>query len=759
MTPVAGTDAARKTGTFSARARRETGAWLLPLLLLGVAPGCSGDGPVPPGPGPAPAGSAFVIDVDTSSPRAPSVRVTHRSHPSKVLWESVPGQPFVRAAAAEATLFSNRGSYDVQDRVLRDCPVQTVDAQARDGAALTLSGSLSGPECSTAYALRFEPVSENQLAFDLQVTGADPEINRLFLTYASEPGEGFFGFGEQFTHLNQKGRKFNIIVQEQGIGRGEQPLTGILNIFSPGSAGAWWTTYAAFPQYITTRGRSLFLENTEITEFDMERDDRVGVRLYGTHMKGRILNGDTPLDLIREFTEYAGRMPPLPDWINEGAVAGLQGGTGQVYEKLAALEAWDTPVAAFWLQDWVGRRQTAFGSNLWWNWVLDTERYPGWDQMVETLAAKGIRVMTYINPYLAKLDEPLPGRPDLFREAAENGYLVMDGAGEPYIETSFIDFGIVDLTNPAAGEWYKGIIQTNMIGIGTRGWMADYAESLPFDAVLHSGVDPYVYHNAFPEAWQQLNREAVAEMGLQDEIVYFGRSGYARNPSATPLMWMGDQLVSWDGNDGMKSAVKGMLSGGFSGYALTHSDIGGFTNIPILYRRSKQLLLRWMEMGAFTCVYRTHEGLRPQENAQFYTDAETYQQFATFAKVFKSLAFYRRELMREAAATGAPVMRHPLLQVPDDPAVAGLEYQWMLGADFMIAPVLDENADSVDVYLPAGRWVHLWSETVYESPAPGAWHTAVPAPLGQPGVFYPEGSRAGAAFRQNLIDEGVLQVP
>jgi len=730
-------------------------SWVL-MVFLGIISGCSRDDTNPPTPTPAPEDTSFVIEVDTSSPQAPSLRITHRSKPSKVLWESVPGQAFVRAAEGEETLFSNRGSYNIEDRILRDCPVQTVDTEEHDGGTVTLSGTLTGPECDTAYSMKFTEVSTNQLAFDLRITGAAPKINRVFLVYASEPGEGFFGFGEQFTYLNQKGRRFPVIVQEQGIGRGEQPITGILNIFSPGSAGDWWTTYAVFPQYITSLGRSLFLENTEITEFDLEQDDRVTIRLFDTRLRGRILNGDTPLDLIREFTEYAGRMPPLPDWINEGAVAGLQGGTQQVLDKLAGLEAWDTPVAAFWIQDWVGRRQTAFGSNLWWNWFLDKEHYPDWDGMVQTLQARGIRVMTYINPYLAKLEEPLPGRPDLFQEAADNGYLVKDETGGPYIETSFIDFGIIDLTNPAAREWYKGLIKTNMIGIGTRGWMADYAETLPFDAVLHSGVDAHTYHNEFPEAWQRLNQEAVAEAGLQDEIVYFARSGYAKNPGVTRLMWMGDQLVNWDGNDGMKSAVKGMLSGGLSGYSLTHSDIGGYTNIVILFKRSRELLLRWMELGAFTCVYRTHEGLRPEDNAQFYTDAGTQEHFAVFAKVFKSLAFYRRELMREAAESGAPVMRHPLLHYPDDPAVYGLEYQWMLGTEFMIAPVLDEGAETVDVYLPEGRWIHLWSEEVYQSPAPGGWPRGGPPPRGRPGVFYPEGSEAGSVFRQNLINEGVL---
>ena len=47
----------------------------------------------------------------------------------------------------------------------------------------------------------------------------------MFLTFASAKDEKVFGFGEQFTHFDLKGRRVPIWVQEQGIGRGLQPIT------------------------------------------------------------------------------------------------------------------------------------------------------------------------------------------------------------------------------------------------------------------------------------------------------------------------------------------------------------------------------------------------------------------------------------------------------------------------------------------------------------------------------------------------------
>lgn len=58
------------------------------------------------------------------------------------------------------------------------------------------------------------------------------EFNRVCLTYASERNERFFGFGEQFSHMDFKGKRVPIFVQEQGIGRGDQPITFAANLDS-----------------------------------------------------------------------------------------------------------------------------------------------------------------------------------------------------------------------------------------------------------------------------------------------------------------------------------------------------------------------------------------------------------------------------------------------------------------------------------------------------------------------------------------------
>lgn len=697
----------------------------------------------------------FVVTLDGGD--AAAVTVAHRARPGRVLWANVPGQSFVSAARGRETVTQSRAHFEIEDDVRERLPDQTLESVEKTGERLVLSGRLAnGEDAGTGYTLSFSPASDGRLRFTAEV---EEPYNRVYLTYASSPDERFFGFGTQYTYFDLKGRKVPVFIQEQGIGRGAQPITFAANLRA-GAGGAWYSSYATVPHYVTSELRSVFLENYEYSAFDLRDADKVQIEVFSPRMEGQILSADTPVGLIEQYTEYAGRMRPLPGWILSGAVVGLQGGTEKVRRVYGRLQDLGTPVSALWLQDWVGQRETSFGSQLWWNWELDRDRYPGWDGLVSDLEEDGVRVMTYASPLLADPSEKESFRRNLFEEARSKGYLVKNRDGEPYMGR-ITDFSAahVDLSNPEARAWFKAVIKENVIGAGASGWMADFGEGLPYDAVLDSGADPESYHNRYAEEWARLNREAIQEVGREDELVFFTRSGFTGSPGYSTLFWLGDQMVTWSRQDGIKTAVTGMLTSGLSGYSLTHSDVGGYTAIdsfPLRYRRSKELLLRWTELAAFTPVFRTHEGNRPKLNHQIYTDDETLRHFSRFARVYAAWEPYRKELIEEAAETGLPVVRHPFIHYPDDPEVYDLQRQFMVGSELMVAPVLDKGTERVEVYLPAGRWVHLWTGKTYGSQEESVYET-IEASIGEPAVFYKKGSEVGREFRGAVERRGLTE--
>jgi len=717
---------------------------------------------------------AFILDWKRDPAQ---ICIRHADNTEKIVFETIPGEKFISAALAHIEVHENRGSFDVHEDIHTQLIHQTVTEIKQVDQTLFIKGTLSDQsgEIQANTEILFSQVLTGHLQFNITVS--DPQCDIVFLHYVTSPSEQFFGFGEQFTHLNLKGHEVPIISQEGGLGRGRQPISGIINFFAKGAGGNAFTTYTAIPQYISSHFRSLFLETTEYATFNLKDDHRVTIKLYRSQMIGRILFGESYLDLIEKYTEYCGRMIPLPDWLNEGgAIVGMEGGTDEVRRKWAELKAHDTPIAAFWVQDWVGKRDVGFGEQLWWNWVMNSERYPNWDVLVQDLKASNIRMMGYINPFLVDPnDSDYDASRNLYQEALDNGYYIKKSDGTPYfITVTTFPSLLIDLSNPGARTWIKGVMKDELIANGFYGWMHDFAEALPFDAVLASGEAASSYHNQYMVEWVKLGREAVQEAGMEGEIVFFNRAGYTKSPAYTTLFWEGDQMVTWDEHDGFKSAIKGLISGGLSGMSINHSDIGGYTSIgynleqllgPIgldnwiswigLYRREKSLLLRWMEANAFTAVYRTHEGLGPKDNAQFYSDEDSYAQFSRFAKVYKALASYRKTLMNEAYEKGYPLVRHMMLHFPDDPNMIDLKYQWMLGSELLVAPVTNKHDNHVRLYVPSGKWVHVWSKEVYGNLESGDW-VEVEAPIGKPAVFYPEGSSAGAEFQANLRKLGVI---
>jgi alpha-glucosidase len=687
------------------------------------------------------------------------LQVLHKSAPQKVLWETEPSGEFLVAetATAEIKAFGTpEGAYEIVDKVSASYAHPTIDAINTGGSRSTVLGKLSDRRDTIDYSITFEAISSSHLRFAISATGT----NRIRLLLASVPDEAFFGFGQQLTDFNQKGNFLPILVQEHGVGRGRPIVTELVDVFANRGGGSPTITEAPAPHFISNRLRSLFLENSEYSTFDMRQANQIEIKVWSATMTGRILYGENPLDLIEAYSEYCGRMRTLPEWVHNGVIVSVQGGTKAVREKLEKLRKANIPLAGLWIQDWPGVRVTSAGKQLWWDWKLDETYYPDWQELVADLERHGERMLIYINPFLSTEE----GHNTLFAEAKSKGYLVEHSDGTPYLikNTNFFA-GLIDLTNPSTRIWIKNVIKTELIGKArASGWMNDFGEALPFDSKLYGGANPAVWHNRYPEEWAKISREAIEEAGRGDDIVFFDRSGFTRSPGAATLFWLGDQIQSWDRYDGIKTAVVGLLSGGISGFSLLHSDTGGYVvlsldvaskEIPIL-ARTPELFMRWIELNAFTAVFRTHEGLDPAASAQFDTNAATLAHMRRFGNVYKGLGSYRKDLVAEAAAKGHPVVRHPFLHYPEDPNTHGLKYQFMLGPDLLIAPVLDKGADSVEVYFPRGaEWLDLW--TGREAGHPGEW-LRMPAPLSKPAVFLRKRAAAAELITNGLKSAGVL---
>ena len=639
----------------------------------------------------------------------------------KLLIRHTPESPALYLGRGKETITMFRGNFDIRDRVSERVALRLL---GREGGTLRFGH----PDLRGDYLLRFE---EREGRLEVEGGCADESWDRFWLRLTAEEKEHVVGGGEQFSALDLRGKLWPVWTREQGVGRNRLTEVTRLADLSDGGGGDYHTTFFPQPTLLSSRLYLAHLQNYEYAELDLREPDFHELGLWSTSPRLVLASGEDFPSLLEKLTALLGRQPVLPDWAMRGLWLGVQGGT----ERAAALEKRcrdaGVDVSAVWIQDWEGRRVTSFGKRLNWDWRWDRKSYPGLDELIRNDDAAW---MGYINPYLVEGGV-------LFAEAREKGFFVRRPDGSDYLfDFGEFDCGVVDLTDPEAFAWYKGVIRTNLIGMGFRGWMADFGEYLPADAVCRGGSGLEL-HNAWPALWARSNREAVEEAGMLGDCVFFMRSGAAGSQRWATLLWAGDQCVDWSEDDGLPSVITAALSLGLSGFGLHCSDIGGYTTLFHL-RRDAELLRRWLEFACFTPVMRTHEGNRPESNVQLYDSPELLSFAARLTRVHDALLPYLRRCAEENAARGLPVMRPLFFEAPEeDLAWSHLSHSYFLGGDVLVAPVVEPGADSRSLWLPAGDWIHLWSGKRFcGGPA------EVAAPLGQPPVFWRAGSSFAALF-------------
>jgi alpha-glucosidase len=634
-------------------------------------------------------------------------------------------EPLAYVGTGEEHIEMYRGNFKIEDYVTERLPLR------RAKLTLTAEGAEINFEDLLAASIR---VKDDLATIDFHALS--PDINRFWLRVQAEESETVYGCGEQMSHFNLRGKNFPLWTSEPGVGRNKNTYITWRSDVENKAGGDYYTTNYPQPAFVSSRRYYLNADSTAYADFNFRQSRFHELHFWEVPRSIRIECASTFINLLEKSSAFFGRQGKLPDWVYQGLVIGVQGGTGRALEILDRCLAKGIPVAGLWCQDWQGKKLTSFGQRLRWNWQWDRELYPNLPETIQKLHRRGIRFLGYINPYLLESG-------NLYEEARAKGYLAVKQDGSDYL-VDFGEFycGVVDFTRAAAFDWYKENIKRDLIAFGLDGWMADFGEYLPTDLKLHNGVSPLLEHNRWPVLWAQCNYEALRETGTLGEIVYFMRAGGTGTQKYCPLLWAGDQSVDFSLDDGLASVMTGALSAGMSGNGLSHSDIGGYTSL-FDNCRTKELFLRWAEMNVFSPFMRTHEGNRPDANFQFYDDDDTLAQTARLVKIFTALAPYTKELVAENARRGIPVQRPLFLHYEDDERSYTEQTEYLFGPDLLVAPVYTLGALRRECYLPPAQWLHLWTGCAY-----GGGVHQIDAPLGKPPVFYRPESKWSGLFAE-----------
>lgn len=654
-----------------------------------------------------------------------SFTVTHKN---KLVINHTKTSPVLFLGVGESNYDMYRGNFDITDYVTERVALRNFDIESNDGIH-KITFSLDG---EPVIAMIISETIEGRLKAEFE--SINESFNRFWMRIAATKEERVYGCGEQLTYFNLRGKNFPLWSSEPGVGRNKNSYVTWQADVKDKAGGDYYNTNYPQPTFVSDLKYFCHLETTAYADFDFTNAEFHELQAWEIPQYLLLDAEETFVDLVTNITDLFGRQPEMPEWVYNGVILGIQGGTETTIAKLETAKNAGVEVSGAWCQDWQGIKMTSFGKRLQWDWQWNKELYPELDTKIHELKEQGVRFLGYINPYVL---EYFP----LYNEAQEKGFLATKEDGSKYV-VDFGEFycGVVDFTNAEACEWYKDVIKNNMIDFGLDGWMGDFGEYLPTDCTLSNGVSAEIEHNKWPYRWAKVQNEAIEEAGKTDDILFFMRAGGTGIQGHCHTLWGGDQLVDWCIDDGLASVIPAALSSGLMGNGIHHSDIGGYTTLHGL-KRSKELFQRWTEMAAFTPIMRTHEGNRPDDNHQFDTDAETLAHLSKMTKVYKHLKPYIKDAVALNALKGTPVQRPLFMHYENDSEAYDIQFQYLFGRDLLVAPIYNKGETVKHLYLPDDQWIHIWTGEELT----GGWHD-IDAPIGQPAVFYRKQSKEAELF-------------
>jgi alpha-glucosidase len=601
-------------------------------------------------------------------------------------------------------------------------PLRVIGAQSSpDELTLTLrSGSSGGPVVVATHRVR-----ESALRVEARLLDSEP-VRAWAASFQSPEAEGFLGFGERFNRTDQRGKNVWSWIEEGGIGTGEGTQQSQDNPFPGGEL----MTYYAVPFFLSTQGYGFWLDTSYRSEFNLatehERSWRawhVGPSLaYEVYVPKANDSRPWPYHVIDSFTETTGRPMLPPPWAlgprRRVGPRSMQGGQSEIQTMRdldLCVTAVDDAMHFYPSGSHIGREAEIR------EWISSASRL-------------GYRVSGYYNSFVDR--NPRKPIAAWAAEGRSAGYYVRLASGE-HPDLSILtgretpSLYLLDFTNPAAAEWYSSSFDW-ALDLGYSGWMYDFGEYLPAQSLGFDGTSGEALHNQYPVLYAKALHDALEKSSRSGDWLAFQRSGYTGTSAYVPFVWSGDPAASFEASDGLPSMVPAGVNLGISGAPHWGGDIGGFhCIIDGASAADAELLTRWIQMGSMTsnmmdqsaCV-----GAPRASKASIWSAPEAMAAWKEYGRLHTRLFPYLYALAHVATKTGAPLMRHPFLEHPDQPELRGVDDAYYFGPALYVAPVLERGARRVTPTLPLAAFLD-WRDRVVVRRKPHTPTVQLPAPL------------------------------
>ncbi|HEX9130718.1 MAG TPA: TIM-barrel domain-containing protein [Ktedonobacteraceae bacterium] len=566
--------------------------------------------------------------------------------------------------------------------------------------------------------------TQAQATLEPYLQGFAFESTAIRLTRPLASQERIYGLGERTGSMNKRGQAFPIWNVDPPRHHGPETQTMYTSIsFYLGHHMSNGTAYGCL------------IDHTGRVEMDMghTNDAEATMTVQGASLTAYFFSGPSPADVLRQYTELTGHMPMPPRWaIGYHQSRWSYASAEQALQVATRLRERNHPSDAIWLDiDYMN----GYRSFTW-----NTARFPDPAQMINELHKQGLRLVTIINPG-TKIDEDYI----VYQQGIEHDYFCRLQNGELFKgsvwpgECVFPDFSRTDVRN-WYGDNYQGLLDQGVDGIWNdmnepsltnilsgAGEPSIHGNTMS-NNVLHraggnddTGPDgPPVlhkfFHNAYGMEMARATYEGLKRLRPDRRPFVLTRSGTAGMQRYAAL-WTGDNTSRWEH---ISLAMSMCLNIGMSGIPFVGADIGGFWE-----ECHGELLVRFTQLGALMPFCRNHNSLG-QPDQEPWAFGEPYESACRIAIEQRyRLMPYLYTLFREAATSGAPIMRPLYYHYPQDEQARDTEFEFLLGDAILSAPIYEQGSTRRKVYLPAGTWFDYWNGNIY----PGAGWSEISAPL------------------------------
>jgi alpha-glucosidase len=576
------------------------------------------------------------------------------------------------------------------------------DVRARTAKVAPLANGFSTSALSVhvdpaTLRLRIDDASGKPITADL------PDPVRLdgtgfILRKALPVGEQIFGLGDKTGTFDRRGASYvNWNTDAYGFGTATDPIYKSIPFFvSVGGAGGSY---------------GIFLDNSWRSWFDFghREDSALAFGSANGPIDYYVIAGPSTADVVRRYADLTGKPPLAPRW-----ALGFQQSRysymsdAEVRDIAAKMRQLQLPLDVIWLDIDYQYQNRPF--------TVNPQTFPDLKKLTGDLKGDGIRLVAITDLHVAA--------------APNQGYAPYDSgkAGDQFLHnpdgTTYV--GPVwpgpavfpDFTRKASRDWW-GTLYKDFLDDGIAGFWNDMNEpaifetptkTMPLDTVHRIDSDDFSprnashaeIHNVFGMENGRATFEGLKKLRPNDRPFVMTRASYAGGQRYA-VTWTGDNSASWEH---LKLSVQQLINLGLSGFSYAGADVGGFTGGP-----SPELLTRWIEIAAFTPVFRIHATKGAPHTEPWVDGPEQLAIRRRFIEARYRLLPYLYAVAEENARTGDPIMRPVWYDYPAArTAACDQSMAFTLGRDlFVAASPKPDSPQPYDICLPAGGWYDYWT--------------------------------------------------